>query len=560
MKKYLNNNKGFVLLLTTLALVFALGIGAAFLMRSVSDKRITDREKFSIQADFFAESGANHGLSELRRRIRVDLKNRISSVANGVVIRNYFTSGNSLGFLRDYAYATGETQFSVANDRATLPVQPLNVITGEQGSYGSQIIITKASNPTNPMSDVYEFSYNFDIVGAGSITTTTPSTNKNVSFSGSFTITVRRDNFAKFALFTNQHRSPGGSIVWFTERTNFFGPVSTNDRFSFANNPSGHFTQDTTQHLTQTRFYNNGNYKLSDSDRNGNIDVPVFDMGFERGVGLINLESAITSNDLKVQALGTMQQPGQNGIYVPNSGGNVTGGIYIRGDSAISLGVDAGNNPAYTIAQGGTTKVVTVNYAANTTSVRTVGGSTSNYNGIPDGVNNDGILIYSKDDITGLSGIVQKDSRVTVSSEDNIVITNHIRYQEYNAGPPVNATDYSNMLGILAWGGDVRIGAAAPNNVDVHGIVMAPHGVFTVDNYDRGSARGTATLLGGVITDFYGPFGTFSGSTMVSGYGRNFVYDDRVLAGNTPPYFPYMTNFVCFDDGQLDNRPLWKRG
>jgi hypothetical protein len=104
----------------------------------------------------------------------------------------------------------------------------------------------------------------------------------------------------------------------------------------------------------------------------------------------------------------------------------------------------------------------------------------------------------------------------------------------------------------------VRIGTAAPNNITIHGVVMAPHGVFSVDNYNNGSPRGTATILGGAITDFYGPFGTFSGSSAISGYGRNFIYDGRMLEGRTPPYFPYMRGFFASVDGLDTNLSVWQ--
>jgi hypothetical protein len=74
---------------------------------------------------------------------------------------------------------------------------------------------------------------------------------------------------------------------------------------------------------------------------------------------------------------------------------------------------------------------------------------------------------------------------------------------------------------------------------------MSVHGVFTVDNYNSGSARGNVNLLGGAITDFYGPFGTFSGTNQVSGYGRNFIYDRRMLAEMSPPYYPTLSSFVA---------------
>jgi hypothetical protein len=88
---------------------------------------------------------------------------------------------------------------------------------------------------------------------------------------------------------------------------------------------------------------------------------------------------------------------------------------------------------------------------------------------------------------------------------------------------------------------------------------MAPDGIFCVDDYGNTTRgpRGNVTLFGGAITEYYGAFGTFNGSTMKSGYGRNFVYDARMLSGKTPPYFPYMSNFTTSEQG-LNNRLLWQ--
>jgi hypothetical protein len=89
---------------------------------------------------------------------------------------------------------------------------------------------------------------------------------------------------------------------------------------------------------------------------------------------------------------------------------------------------------------------------------------------------------------------------------------------------------------------------------------MAPHGIFTVDNYDSGSPRGIVNLLGGAITDYYGAFGTFSGINQLSGYGRNFVFDTRMLGGTAPPYFPFMPFFMSgIEPPQvLDNKLDWQ--
>lgn len=554
------SRKGIVLVISLVMISIVLVLTGMYSSGLLVEKRAADTEKLVLQGLALAESGANHGQSELRERIRVDLLNRVNSVTQSAIFQAYVTGNNSLGFLRDYAYAAGDLQFTVANNQARLSLSALNLDTNVNGNYAATIVVEADGAPTNPSAEEYVFAYKYTIESTGQVD---PDIQRQMRLvQGAFEVTVRRDTFAKFALFTSHHSTPSGSTVWFTENTNFTGPVHTNGRFSFANNPSAHFTEEVTQHETKARFYNNGWPKLLNADNNGSIDVPIFDQGFNRGDDLINLQSSITQDDLKNQALGGSADPGSNGIYLPNNGTSLIGGIYVRGnqgqhgdDAVVNMSVGA-NGPVYTISQSLTTKTITVDYTNNQTTIQE-GASPNTYQGIPDGVNNEGIIIYVNDDIKSFSGTVQQDTAVTVSSERDIVISNSVLYEEFNPSP-LNAEGHDNILGILSWGGDVRIGTAAPNNVNIHGVVMAPHGVFTVDNYSSGSPRGTATLLGGVITDFYGPFGTFSGQNPVSGYGRNFVYDTRVLSGMTPPYFPYLTNFTSFDDNGLDSRLVWQ--
>lgn len=557
------NKKGVILITVFIFMAVMLILVSAYFSGLFTEKKSVNTEKFVIQALNLAEAGANHGLAELRERIRSDLNANAQLITSSAVFQTYITNEDSLGFLRDFAFSAGKAQFNIADNSANISVSSadanINLNTGVQGNYTAVISVTSNGLPTkDPSGQIYYFSYDFSIDATGLITASNSNVQKNVSFnSGNFRVTVRRDNFSKFALFTSHHSTPSGTTVWFTSNTNFTGPVSTNTRFSFANNPSGHFTENVTQHETKARFYNSGSPVLLNADFNAIQDVPVFDKGFERSYDLINLPSSLSQADLKDEALGTLSEPGANGIYVPNNGAALTGGIYVKGNASVNMNVNGDDNPVYTVTQGSTTKTITVDYANNQTVVQE-GASTQTYQGLPDGVGNEGVILYAKGNINSFAGTVQKDSKVTISSERDIVITNNVQYQQYNAGSPLNASGYANVLGILSWGGDVRIGTAAPNDVSVHGVVMAPHGKFSVDNYNSGSPRGIATLLGGAITDFYGAFGTFSGTSQVSGYGRNFVYDGRMLEGVAPPYFPYMSNFTSFDDNNLDNKLLWQ--
>ncbi len=565
----MKNKKGVVLVIASVVIMVVTVLTSVYMTSMVTEKRSVDKERYVLQALNLAEAGANQAMAELRKRIITDLKTRVEAENKASVFTSYAASSTTaLSLIRDYAYASGQTQFTVSGGVAALTVTPLDLNTGVAGNFATTTITIKAiQNPTaNIASEIFTFYYSVSIESTGKITSVTPNITKTIAFSPkTFNLVIRRDNFAKYALFTSHHSTPSGTTVWFTASTTFTGPVHTNDRFSFANNPSGHFTNDVTQKETRTRYYNNGNTVLADAAAypigctTSCVDKPVFDTSFTRGVDLINLPSSITQTELKNEALGTMSNPGSTpAVYVPNNGTSCTGGIFINGstgsssdDATVVMSSD-GNKAVYTISQNVScgahcsttnTYVIKVDFSANTTSYQLNGGTTTTYTGKPDGVDDEGILIYANDSIKSISGVVQKDSQVTVSGEKDIIIGGNIKYEEYNASP-LSATGYTNLMGILSWAGDIRIGTTAPNNVEIHSVLMAPHGQLEVDNYDSGSSRGIATILGGAITDFYGPFGTFSGSTSLTGFGRNFVYDSRVLSGMAPPYFPYMTNFT----------------
>jgi len=540
-------------------IIVLLIITGALFLSSVSEKKVSDVEKAGLQAMDLAEAGAFQGVTELRKRVKKDLSDRVGSETNSAVFQAYITTGDSLSFLRDWAYATGNPQFSISGSKASLLITPLSL--SNKGSFSTNIEVKKNGEPTNPSAYVYEFPYKFEIVSSGTITQGDISKNVRLA-KGQFKITVQRGSFARFALFTEHHKTEGGTTVWFSENTNFTGPVSTNERFSFANNPGSTFTKEVRQVEDTARFYNNGSPVLVNSDHYLTRDVPTFQEGFSRGVDPTELPTSVTESDMKAQVLAGQAEPGSNGIYIVNDGTNVTGGIYIRGNSTVSMGLGAGNNPKYTIVQGASTNNVVVNYATNSTEIDTNsdGVADETYVGTPDGAGNEGIIIYDRGSITNLSGTVQQDTQMTVASSSDLVIGGNVMYQDYTAGSTPNANGTTNLLGIISWGGDVRIGAGCPNNVNIHGIVMAPAdgGEFKVDNYNTGSSKGTATLLGGAIVDYYGAFGTFDSSGPKTGYGRNFVYDPRMLSGMAPPYFPVTTRFVSSDDGGLSNKLIWK--
>jgi hypothetical protein len=98
---------------------------------------------------------------------------------------------------------------------------------------------------------------------------------------------------------------------------------------------------------------------------------------------------------------------------------------------------------------------------------------------------------------------------------------------------------------------------------------MASNGEFGIENYNSIAVKGTLTLLGGCITSTYGAFGTFSGSSLTHGYRRNFVYDNRMGQGMSPPFFPTTDSSLTPGtapvyipanavSASINNQPTWR--
>lgn len=561
----LNNRQGIALAFSLYIVIILLALSSLFVLRTVHEANMARVERELAKSFYIAEGGANDALDVLYGLINEDLLMTIAGTNPQTVSKkaeDYVDSGDGIGFLIEFAQKGGEEVFVREGEKAIYSIAPTAL---GQGSYQCDIIITEKSDPITVGSDKWDFLYFYKAQSKGSVN----GLDRDVIISGDFTVRVQKDNFAKYALFTNhQNMKDGISKVWFTDKTNFSGPIHTNAQFSFAGNPGGTFDGLVTQHNSKAQFYNNGNSIQLDADSNPPNDVPLLGGGYTRGVDEINLESSIQQKDLLDQATGKENING-DGIFLPNKNSALTGGIFVKGNPKIEMSVDAQERAVYTIQEAGVTKVISVDKVNNQTTLSESGEPDITYSGVPDGDDDIGTIIYVEGIITGLEGTVQKDTEVTVSSDKGVVINDHIRYEDYNAGSgivgepgyvPPNADGKTNLLGILAWDGDVSIGTSAPNDVDIHGIVLARNGVFQVDNYDSLGDRGTATLLGGAITHFYGVFNAAETGINInddSGYGRNFIYDSRTLFGKSPPYFPTLKTYTSFSN-DITDKIVWQ--
>ena len=85
--------------------------------------------------------------------------------------------------------------------------------------------------------------------------------------------------------------------------------------------------------------------------------------------------------------------------------------------------------------------------------------------------------------------------------------------------------------------------ASAPKNLTgaqssptINAAILAVNHSFTVPYWQRGATLGTLAVTGAIAQRFRGPVGTNSGGTVVTGYAKNYVYDQR-LKYLSPPKF-----------------------
>jgi len=580
---------GYIMFLT---LTFAVLLGLASVLvigPSVGEALKSGQELRDKRLFFLADGGATLCRAELKNRLNQALPARLGTVDTVSTIKNTYVDANDPAkFLVDYAYDSANPFLGggvwVKNGaRVDLHDSVTYTPSGGVGQYQCSIQVTSRAAPVWSVSSLGTvltlFRYRYTITGTGTEGLVT----RTVTLDGAFSILVQQDNFARYALFTNDQ---GG--VWIAGGFNYYGPVHTNGEFRLKQNP--HFW-DTIESGSTKVIYGNGASpavpvelemgKDPVYDHNGTIDVPIFDKGLTLGAASIAMPATTTVTDQKNIALtGISSAPSTNGVYLGYNGTAMTGGVYVKSDAStattINLSVQTGNIAQYTISQttGGTTNTWTVqiNNTTKKTTIQKNTGTVSSYDGLSNG------LLYVDGSVNSLAGTLQKDTQLTVAATGDVTITNNLMYENYTpaaGGNPVNALGTTNLMGIISWNNNIHIGTSAPDDINIHATLMAPsttsgQGQVLVDswndssygNYPRTtSPRGTATILGGVIMNTYGAFGSVAGdppNQTFTGYARNFVYDKRMMQGMAPPYFPTIGNATSTITGVTD-RPNWQQ-
>ncbi|MER3523992.1 MAG: hypothetical protein C4326_07975 [Ignavibacteria bacterium] len=131
-----------------------------------------------------------------------------------------------------------------------------------------------------------------------------------------------------------------------------------------------------------------------------------------------------------------------------------------------------------------------------------------------------------------VKGVV--DGRVTVAAP-NVYIDDDIQYER---NPQTTTSD--DILGLVAAQNVyVTDNPANNNNCVINACIFTKSGSFTAENYNTRPVSGELQILGSIVQNTRGPVGTFSGSTIKSGFSKRYRYDDRLSDPNfRPPFYP----------------------
>ncbi len=679
MSRHRSTQRGLALISALTTILILAILSGLVLYLAGKEVGLTTMRTLGAQSMYIAEAGAVRARSALMVFMHADPAGqfpwrRVDPSLSGATLDSWYANGvtaNQNAFrildfiqLDGLSYSIGATSatnsvtffvnWGLAEPHRKLQTAgpaPANPLGG--GTYASTVVITRrlAPHPSLPgepdryiqrLSDPgqppeYEYYYTYNITSDSWVPA---ASRRRVLFSRDFSMRVRSQTFANYALFTHVHTTPAGGAIWFTSRTSFDGPVHTNGQYRFAffpkyGTPDSGTPCDPTRivstpltSVSTTAWYNNNNSPIQLA-ANENVvggvrrDAPVLPdctpanladdndnppANFTRGVSAIPMptnpyvqqgvaigrDPANTTPVTNLQIRQSIPELADNstavpiGIYVPVVDGNsnnisdageaLAGGIYVQGtltSLTLSISGPTNNLAVYTLVGGGQTVTVTVNRTAGTTTVSNTSWSpsTRTFTGVPKGWQGPGnanaTIIYVQGDISSLSGTLEENEQTSIIASGRIDITNHLRYER----PPV-VTDPNdnplNVLGLYSAGNEIRITTAAPNDLDLHAVLMAGlvgdsfNSSVNVQNYNSGAPRGTVRLIGGIIEEYYGAFGTFDPNTgaPVTGYGRDFRFDRRMSRGFTPPYFPTTNLFEVLQGNQAlaGVRPVWREG
>jgi len=305
---------------------------------------------------------------------------------------------------------------------------------------------------------------------------------------------LRPDVFARYAYFTDSETFLQkvcswygcywtSTDVWFTSTSYIDGPVYTNSHYNISGSPV--FDGEVKSHDDYINYYHGGPPQ----------DTPQFNEGIE--LGAPEMPMPTNASDLRTAA-------------------SSADGLYLNGKTLVVLNSDG------------------------TISITNSSRGWYNHN---EPIPPNGAVFVEGGDLYVRGSL---DGMLSLGTDSNIIITNNISYVD-DPRDDTPTTESDDMLALISEqnvivstdddDGSSVYDETAPYDVRIDATIMALGNSFVVENWDTVSPKGTLNVYGGIIQKNRGPVGTFSGSTKISGYSKDYRYDTR-LDHITPPYYP----------------------
>jgi len=296
---------------------------------------------------------------------------------------------------------------------------------------------------------------------------------------------LQTDNYARYIWFTDSE-SYKGTNVWFWDQDHLNGPTHTNGHFNIKGDPV--FEGEVRSVDDFIRYYNNGANINSSNLSNPPNDLPDFRDTVTLGSDSINMPT---------QALSLRSA-------------STNGGLRLTGNTTVVLNANG-----------------TMNVTNNNQNPK--------WNNKNMALPANGALFVNNGNLT-ISGTL--NGRLTAGASRDVVVSNNIVYAN---DPRINPGS-TDTLGLISER-YVMISKNAPNNLEIDASIMALNTSFMLEEWWTNGARGTLSVFGGIIQKQRGPVGTFSGTTKVSGYSKNYNYDARLL-NSPPPFVPTTGDYI----------------
>ncbi len=572
---------------------------AALVYATIGERTISQQQAGGTQALFLAEAGAYRALAELRHRFLVDLAARIDQAEREAIVAAC-ESEEGWRLVATFAHPGGTTDW--VEDPATAAAvlmlhggRPISVRAAggaETGQFTATIRVrttaaggrAECRRPETASPELYRMFLDYEIVATGMVRNTRRAVKLTNPPGAPVELAVERASFSRWALLLLRH-----SEQWLTAEMTLDGPAHTNDRWHIAGSPTFHGPISST--AAEVVFENCGSaVELTASANPGAPpgcvgDQPRYMGGeLERGVRPVEFPESPPSlaraalgldpegpppddSDL-TRAAADQVRPGvapPPGVYIANDGGVLrhprTGsptGIYIRGNvNIVALAVEDGRQVLLLRLTGSAGTAVTqkIVFAPERDALVVSGpeGPTRTYRGRFNG------LIYVDGTIESFSGTLARSALLTIVARQAIIITDHVVYEH---PPSAGGDDAANLLGLYVEEGSVEIdGEAAPADLYLDAVVLAPKGRLRTEGLASLSDRGTLHLFGGMTAEEFGAVGMTDPDTGAQrGYRLDLRYDQRLLSEMMPPFFPRADRYAALrprGDG-LYLKPLWQ--